>query len=84
MDALIAAKAVDEFGVWEWDAFNVPGQPTIQTWKHIGQKAHANGCSFGLWADLGSDVDGLDYQSNIVKLQPMTSPSDPQSDVPML
>lgn len=105
MDALVAAKAVDEFGVWEWDAFNVPGKPTIETWKHIGQKAHASGCSFwahflpehtswfapgeprgrfGFWSDLGSDVDGLDYQSHIVKLQPMTSPSDPQWDVPML
>ena len=84
MGALMAAHAVDEFGVWEWDAFNVPGLPTIQTFKEFGSLAHDSGCSFwahfypehtswfadgdnrgryGFWADLGADVDGLDFQT---------------------
>jgi hypothetical protein len=84
MDALLSAHAVDEFGVWEWDSFNVPGVPSIQAMSAFGRKAHAGGCSFwahfdseitswfadgdprgrdGFWADLGADVDGLDYQT---------------------
>jgi hypothetical protein len=49
MDALIAAHAVDEFILgWEWDLWNADGPPTIQAFKHAGQKAHAAGCSFWL------------------------------------
>jgi hypothetical protein len=47
MDALIAAKAVDEFVLgWEWNLWNTPGRTTIDAFKHAGQKAHAAGCSF--------------------------------------
>jgi hypothetical protein len=42
MDALIAAQAVDEFvPAWEWNLFNVPGQTTLDVFRHVGQKAHA-------------------------------------------
>jgi hypothetical protein len=85
MDALIAAHAVDEFLLgWEWNLWNVPGDTTIQAFKHAGQKAHAAGCSFwmhfsqqvtswfkdgdprgryGFYDDIGTDVDGLNYQT---------------------
>jgi hypothetical protein len=47
MEALIAARAVDEFILgWEWNLWNVPGRTTIDAFKHAGQKAHAAGCSF--------------------------------------
>ena len=39
---------VDEYGVWEWDSFNVPGNITINTFKWMGQYAHSQGASF--WA----------------------------------
>jgi hypothetical protein len=46
MDALIAAKAVDEFSLaWEWNLWNVPGQITIDAFRHCGQKARAAGLS---------------------------------------
>lgn len=48
MDLLMETQAVDEFGVWEWDAFNVPGRTTIDTFKLLGKLAHAGGCSFWL------------------------------------
>jgi hypothetical protein len=85
MDALIAAKAVDEFILgWEWDLWNTPGRATIEAFKHAGQKAHAADCSFwmhfspektswfadgdkrgryGFYDDIGTDVDGLNYQT---------------------
>lgn len=85
MDALIAANAVDEFLLsWEHDLWNTPGRPTIDAFKHAGQKAHASGRSFwmhfsgeytswfadgdprgrfGFYDDLGTDVDGLNYQT---------------------
>lgn len=47
-DAIGATKAADEYAVWEWDSHNIPGQPTIDTLKHFGQRAHAQGASF--WA----------------------------------
>jgi hypothetical protein len=96
MSALIAAKVVDEFGVFEFDLYNVPGEITIQTFKWMGQKAHAGSCSFwahfssektswfadgdprgrfGFWDDLGSDVDGLDYQTG--PFVPAPTPDDP-------
>lgn len=85
MDALNAAHCADEYAVWEWDSFNIPGQPTLDTLKWIGQQAHAAGATFwihflpghtswfadgdtrgryGFYSDLGSDIDGLQYQSN--------------------
>jgi hypothetical protein len=86
LDALLAARVVDEvIPGFEWDAFNVPGQTTIDIFKWVGQVAHAKGVSnwahfyphvtswfadgdergrFGFWADLGADVDGLDYQAD--------------------
>jgi hypothetical protein len=55
MDALIAAKVVDEFILgWEWNFWNVPGQITIDAFKHAGQKAHAAGCSF--WLHFSTEV----------------------------
>jgi len=46
MDALIAAKAVDEFSLgWEWNLWNHPGQVTIDAFRHCGQKARAAGLS---------------------------------------
>lgn len=47
-DALGAAKAADEYAVWEWDSHNTPGAPTIETFRYFGQRAHAQGASF--WA----------------------------------
>lgn len=86
MDALIAARVVDEFTpAWEMDLFNVPGATTVGICKEIGKHAHASGCScwlhfsphvtswfadgdprgrYGFWDDLGTDVDGLDYQGD--------------------
>jgi len=44
MDALIAAKVVDEFSLaWEMNLWNTPGQPLIDALRHCGQKAHAAG-----------------------------------------
>ena len=83
--ALGAARAADEYAVWEWDAHNIPGQPTLDAFRYCGQQAHAQGASFwahflpehtswfkdkdprgrfGFWADLGADVDGLQYQGD--------------------
>jgi hypothetical protein len=46
MDALIAAKAVDEFSLgWEWNLWNTPGPETINAFRHCGQKARAAGLS---------------------------------------
>jgi hypothetical protein len=46
MDAF--AGVVDEYSPWEWDSFNVPGRPSIDALKHMGQKAHAQGATFWL------------------------------------
>jgi hypothetical protein len=44
--ALVAAKAVDEVTLgWEWDLWNVPGETTINAFRHLGQQAHAAGIS---------------------------------------
>ena len=44
MDALIAAKAVDEFSLaWEMNLWNQPGQELIAALRHCGDKAHAAG-----------------------------------------
>lgn len=46
IDALIAAKAVDEITLgWEWNLWNTPGQVTIDSFRHCGQRAHAAGLS---------------------------------------
>lgn len=42
------AGAGDEYAVWEWDLFNVPGAPTIEILSHWGDMAHAHGKSFWL------------------------------------
>jgi hypothetical protein len=85
IDALVAAKAVDEFCPgWEWDLWNpqTPGPITESIFKWVGQKAHAAGLScwlhfsghvtswqtdgtdrFSFWDHLGTDVDGLNYQT---------------------
>jgi hypothetical protein len=47
-NALNAAKAADEYAVWEWDSHNVPGQPTIDAFRYMGRRAHEAGASF--WA----------------------------------
>jgi hypothetical protein len=83
-NALNAVKAADEYAVWEWDSHNIPGQPTIDSFKHFGRRAHEAGASFwihffpehtswfadgdprgrfGFYDDLGTDVDGLQYQT---------------------
>lgn len=73
----------DEYAVWEWDLFNVPGPPTIENFIRWGDLAHSYGKTFwahfrpgytawqsdsrgeqGFWDDLGTHVDGLQYQSN--------------------
>jgi hypothetical protein len=85
MEALIAAKVVDEFTVWEWNLWNKEGKPSIDTFKWFGKTAHSGGCSFwlhfsthvtswfadgdprgrfGFYDDLGTDVDGINYQSD--------------------
>lgn len=47
IDALIAAGVVDELTLgWEWNLWNTPGTPTIDAFKHAGQKLHAAGRSF--------------------------------------
>lgn len=46
MSRLNTEHAADEYAVWEWDSYNVPGQTTINTFKWIGQQAHAAGASF--------------------------------------
>lgn len=87
------AGVAEEYGVWEWNLFNVPGRPTVDTFKWIGNLAHQQGASFwlhfsphvtswfadgdprgryGFYTDLGTDVNGLDYQT------------DPAWDVPMM
>jgi hypothetical protein len=49
LDALLSAKAVDELiPGFEFDAFNVPGKPTIDIFKWVGQQGHARGVS--CWA----------------------------------
>jgi hypothetical protein len=46
LDSLIAANAADEFiPAWEMDSFNIPGQPTIDYCKWVGQRAHTAGKS---------------------------------------
>jgi hypothetical protein len=46
MDRMNAAKCVDEWTPgWEWNLWNHPGAVTIDAFRHIGQKAHAAGCS---------------------------------------
>jgi hypothetical protein len=46
MDALIAAKVVDEFSLaWEMNLWNTPGKPLIDALRHCGGKAHAAGLS---------------------------------------
>ena len=46
LDALIAAKAVDESSLgWEWNLWNTPGQVTIDAFRHHGQRCHAAGVS---------------------------------------
>lgn len=44
--AFLAAGAAEEYAVWEWDLFNVPGAPTLDTLAHWGDLAHAVGASF--------------------------------------
>lgn len=84
-DALETAGFTGEFAVWEWDSHNIPGPPTIDTFKYFGQRAHRMGASFwihflpehtswfadgdprgryGFYDDLGTDVDGLNYQGD--------------------
>lgn len=84
LEALLAAQVVDVvIPAFEWDAFNIPGDVTLQTCKWVGRTAHAAGVNvalhfypekgsweangdtrgrYGFWADLGADVDYLDYQ----------------------
>lgn len=46
LDRLFAEKAADEITPgWEWDLWNVPGPWTIETFRHIGQRCHAQGIS---------------------------------------
>jgi hypothetical protein len=55
MDAMIAAKCVDEFTLgWEWNLWNHPGPVTIDSFRHMGQKAHAAGCS--AWMHFSAHV----------------------------
>jgi hypothetical protein len=55
MEALIKAKAVDEFSIaWEMNLWNTPGEPTINALKHAGQIAHAAGLSN--WCHFGPHV----------------------------
>lgn len=49
---MLASGVCDEFAVWEWDLFNVPGDPTLQTFIHWGDMAHAAGKTF--WAHFRS------------------------------
>lgn len=89
VEKLQKANACDEYTPGgEWDLWNVPGQPTIDFWKWVGQRAHEVGAAcwghfssektswfadgdprgrYGFWDDLGDDVDGLDYQANLVQ-----------------
>lgn len=76
-DAL--AGAVDEYGVWEWDLWNLDGEASIDTLNYFGQRAHAQDASFWYhgsagrthWDPLGRfhfwdnlpNVNGIDYQS---------------------
>jgi hypothetical protein len=50
LDGPMAAWAglVDEYGVWEFDAHNVPGDYTVRILKHMGAVAHSQGAS--MWA----------------------------------
>jgi hypothetical protein len=46
INALIQAKVVDELNAgWEWDLWNTPGQPTIDIFRYVGQRAHNAGLS---------------------------------------
>jgi hypothetical protein len=46
LTALLDAKVVDEvIPGFEWDSFNVPGQPTLEICKWVGRTAHACGVS---------------------------------------
>jgi hypothetical protein len=46
IDALIAAKVVDELDAgWEWNLWNIPGTPTIDIFRYVGQRAHNAGLS---------------------------------------
>lgn len=46
MDVLMSAGVVDEFVPgWEWDLWNVPGAPTLDALRAIGDHAHSGGCS---------------------------------------
>lgn len=43
-EALVAAKLVDEVSLgWELNLWNTPGQPLIDSLRHLGQQAHAHG-----------------------------------------
>lgn len=49
LEALLAARVVDEvIPGFEWDSGNVPGEPTIEIFKYVGETAHAKGVS--CWA----------------------------------
>lgn len=54
VDALLSANVVDELSVWEWDLFNIPGDPTIETFRWIGERAHAAGATF--WPHFSTEV----------------------------
>lgn len=62
LTALLTAKVVDVvIPAFEWDAFNIPGDVTIQTCKWIGQTAHAAGvnCAMHFYPEHGSwQADG--------------------------
>ena len=49
LDALLAARVVDELiPGFEFDAFNVPGQTTVEIFKWVGRTGHQSGVS--CWA----------------------------------
>jgi len=46
INALISAKVVDELNAgWEWNLWNIPGQPTLDILRYVGQRAHNAGLS---------------------------------------
>jgi hypothetical protein len=46
IDALLQAQVVDELDAgWEWNLGNTPGQPTIDIFRYVGQRAHNAGLS---------------------------------------
>lgn len=94
MDALVAAKVVDEFILaWEWNLFNVPGPWTIQAFKHAGHKAHAAGCSFWMhfstectsWYADGDPRGRFGFYDDLgADVDGLNYQTDPTWDIPML